>query len=103
MGTTSENRKQKRHYLKQAKKKMSTSEFLELKKALAEQGKESRIELLKETLEKEQETLGNQEAKLREGFVADGMKKKDIDKKIEDWYDSVKIWSLHSDVRDQLI
>ena len=76
---TSENRKQKRHYLKQAKKKMSNSEFLELKKALAEQGRESHIELLKEHLKEEQEILGNKEAKLREEYVAEGLKKKDIE------------------------
>jgi hypothetical protein len=34
---------------------------------------------------------------------SEGMPKKDIDTKIEEWYDGIKIWSLHSDVYDKLV
>jgi len=99
----SERRKSKRNYLKQMKKKMTTSEFKELKQMMAEEGRRTRVEDLREHLQTEQDQLAVIEGKKREELKSSGMTKKQIDKLIEDWYMNVKIWSLHKDVEDKLI
>ena len=62
-----------------------------------------RLDELRQSLEKEKDDLANQEGVLRENMKSEGMSKKDIDTKIEEWYDGIKIWSLHSDVYDKLV
>ena len=101
--SVSERRRQRRHYLKQVKKQMSNQEFQDLKKSFANEGKNMRIEELRESLEEEKDILANKEGELRASFKKQGLKKKEIDQKIEDWYNNCKIWSLHSDVQDDLI
>jgi uncharacterized protein YlxW (UPF0749 family) len=98
----SERRRQKRYYLKQMKKKMSTKEFTELKRMMADEGRRTRIEDLREHLQKEQDNLANEEGKKREQLKSMGLSKKEIDKRIEVWYENVKIWALHSDVYNEL-
>ncbi len=99
----SQRRRERRHFLKQIKKRVSTAEFDKIKKQFQEEGKSLRIEDLRESLEAEKEKLAHQEGLMREKLKADGLKKKAIDTKIEEWYSSIKIWSLHSDVYDNLI
>lgn len=100
---SSQRRKERRHYLKQIKKVVSAKEFKDIKREFQAEGRRLRIEDLREYLEKEQEELANQESKLREQYKSEGLKKKEIDAKIEKWYDGVKIWALHSDVYDELV
>tara|TARA_R110001592_G_scaffold259504_1_gene523521 strand:+ start:259 stop:573 length:315 start_codon:yes stop_codon:yes gene_type:complete len=99
----SDRRKSKRNYLKTMKKKMSSSEFKELKRLMAEEGKRTRTDELRESLQEEQDNLANIEGKKRDELKENGMSKKDIDKHIEDWYSNVKIWALHKDVQNELI
>jgi DNA replicative helicase MCM subunit Mcm2 (Cdc46/Mcm family) len=101
--TVSSRRKQRRNFLKQIKKTMPTKQFIEIKKQFAEEGRQMRIDELRQSLEKEKDDLANQEGVLRENMKSEGMSKKDIDTKIEEWYDGIKIWSLHSDVYDKLV
>jgi DNA replicative helicase MCM subunit Mcm2 (Cdc46/Mcm family) len=82
---------------------MPTKQFIEIKKQFAEEGRQMRIDELRQSLEKEKDDLANQEGVLRENMKSEGMSKKDIDTKIEEWYDGIKIWSLHSDVYDKLV
>ena len=58
---------------------------------------------MRESLDIEKERLGEQEGLRRDKLKADGLSKKEIDKQIDAWYDTVKIWSLHKDVEDNLI
>lgn len=99
----SERRKQRKHFLKQMKKRLSTIEFNEMKKEFREEGKTLRVNDLRESLDIEKEKLGEQEGLKRDKLKADGLSKKEIDKQIDAWYDNVKIWSLHKDVEDNLI
>jgi hypothetical protein len=101
--TVSSRRKQRRNFLKQIKKTMPTKQFIEIKKQFAEEGRQMRLDELRQSLEKEKDDLANQEGVLRENMKSEGMSKKDIDTKIEEWYDGIKIWSLHSDVYDKLV
>ena len=101
--TVSSRRKQRRNFLKQIKKTMPTKQFIEIKKQFAEEGRQMRLDELRQSLEKEKDDLANQEGVLRENMKFEGMSKKDIDTKIEEWYDGIKIWSLHSDVYDKLV
>ena len=101
--TVSSRRKQRRNFLKQIKKTMPTKQFIEIKKQFAEEGRQMRLDELRQSLEKEKDDLANQECVLRENMKSEGMSKKDIDTKIEEWYDGIKIWSLHSDVYDKLV
>jgi uncharacterized protein YlxW (UPF0749 family) len=101
--TVSSRRKQRRNFLKQIKKTMPTKQFIEIKKQFAEEGRQMRIDELRQSLEKEKDDLANKEGVLREKMKSEGMSKKDIDTKIEEWYDGIKIWSLHSDVYDKLV
>ncbi len=101
--TMSSRRRQRRNFLKQIKKTMPLNQFNEIKKQFAEEGKQLRIDDLRQSLEKEKDILANKEGLLRESMKSEGMAKKDIDKKIEEWYDGIKIWSLHSDVYDKLV
>ena len=101
--TVSSRRKQRRNFLKQIKKTMPTKQFIEIKKQFAEEGRQMRLDELRQSLEKEKDDLANQEGVLRENMKSEGMTKKDIDTKIEEWYDGIKIWSLHSDVYDKLV
>ncbi len=101
--TVSSRRKQRRNFLKQIKKTMPTKQFIEIKKQFAEEGRQMRLDELRQSLEKEKDDLANKEGVLRENMKSEGMAKKDIDKKIEEWYDGIKIWSLHSDVYDKLV
>ena len=82
---------------------MPTKQFIEIKKQFAEEGRQMRIDELRQSLEKEKDDLANKEGVLREKMKSEGMSKKDIDTKIEEWYDGIKIWSLHSDVYDKLV
>jgi len=100
---SSNRRKQRRHFLKQIKKTMPVGEFKEIKRQFAEEGKQMRIEELRQSLEAEKEVLANKEGEMRESLKAEGFSKKEIEAKIEEWYDGVKIWSLHSDVYDKLV
>jgi hypothetical protein len=109
--TTSERRRQRRHYLKMMKKQIgktidgevfSKHSYIELKRTFQEQGKQMRIEDLRESLESEKELLIERETALRDKLKSDGLSKKKIDKAIESWYDSQKIWSQHSDVHDKI-
>jgi len=99
----SSRRRQRRNFLKQIKKTMPTKQFIEIKKQFAEEGRQMRLDELRQSLEKEKDDLANKEGVLRETMKSEGMSKKDIDKKIEEWYDGIKIWSLHSDVYDKLV
>ena len=101
--TTSDRRKQRRHYLKTVKKKMSSEAYKELKDSFKEEGKRMRIEELRESLEEEKDILANQEGEMRNTYKKQGLSKKEIDQKIEAWYNNSKIWSLHSDVMNELI
>lgn len=101
--TMSSRRRQRRNFLKQIKKTMPTKQFIEIKKQFAEEGRQMRLDELRQSLEKEKDDLANKEGVLRETMKSEGMSKKDIDKKIEEWYDGIKIWSLHSDVYDKLV
>ena len=101
--TVSSRRKQRRNFLKQIKKTMPTKQFIDIKKQFAEEGRQMRLDELRQSLEKEKDDLANQEGVLRENMKSEGMSKKDIDTKIEEWYDGIKIWSLHSDVYDKLV
>ena len=101
--TVSSRRKQRRNFLKQIKKTMPAKQFIEIKKQFAEEGRQMRLDELRQSLEKEKDDLANQEGVLRENMKSEGMSKKDIDTKIEEWYDGIKIWSLHSDVYDKLV
>jgi hypothetical protein len=82
---------------------MPESQFKEIKRQFAEEGRQMRIEELRQSLEEEKEILANKEGVMREELKAQGLKKKEIDAKIEEWYDGIKIWSLHSDVYDKLV
>ena len=108
----SDRRRQRRNYLKMAKKMIgcevegaifTNSDFEEMKRGFRNEGKRLRIEDLRESLEAEQDALAHKEGELREQYKAQGLKKKEIDSKIEAWYDKQKIWSLHSDVYDELV
>lgn len=101
--SVSPRRRQRRNFLKQIKKTMPASEFKELKRQFAEEGKKMRIEELRQYLEAEKEVLANKEGEMREQLKADGLTKKQIEAKIEEWYDTVKIWALHSDVEHKLV
>jgi len=100
---TSQRRKERRHYLKYLKKKLPVSEFNEIKRKFQEEGKQLRIEDLRDYLEEEKEKLAHQEGEMRDKLKSEGLKKKEIDAKIEEWMSSIKIWSLHTDVYDDLI
>ena len=111
MARMSERRSQRRHYLKNVKKQIGknidgeifTKEaFEEMKSGFREQGKQMRIEDLRESLEIEKEKLMHQEEELRNKLKSDGLSKKDVEKAIEAWYDNQKIWSIHSDTTNQL-
>jgi len=99
----SERRRQRKFFLKQAKKRMTTKEFEQLKKEFREEGRKLRVEDLRESLEAEKEKLANQEGVKRDQLKSQGLSKKEIDKQIESWYNDIKIWSLHKDVEDDLI
>jgi len=101
--SVSSRRQQRRSFLKQIKKNMPASEFKELKRQFAEEGRQMRLEELRQHLEMEKEILANKEGEMREKLKAEGLKKKEIDAKIDEWYDGVKIWALHSDVADKLV
>jgi len=107
----SERRSQRRHYLKQVKKQIGNivdgevftkEDFIEMKKHFQEQGKQIRIDELRESLEEEKEKLMHREEELRSKLKSEGKKKKEIDSIIESWYDNQKIWSIHSDVINHL-
>jgi hypothetical protein len=100
---TSQRRKERRHYLKHLKKRLPSSEFNEIKKKFQDEGRQLRIEDLREHLEEEKEKLAHQEGEMRDNLKKEGLKKKEIDAKIEEWMSSIKIWSLHNDVYDDLI
>ena len=109
---TSERRKQRRHYLKYMKKQIgrsldgvvfTTSDFADLKRKFAEEGKQARIDDLREKLNEEQDNLANQEGEMREKLKSEGKKKKEIDSIVESWYEKQKIWSLHKDVYNHLV
>ena len=111
MAAPSERRKQRRHYLKMMKKQIGktidgdifTSEsFDNMKKGFRAQGKQLRLDDLRTSLEIEKESLIEKETDLRDKLTSEGLSKKKIDKAIESWYDSQKIWSLHSDVDSEL-
>lgn len=108
----SERRRQRRNYLKMAKKQIgkivndevfTLSDYENMKKGFRVQGKQLRVDDLRESLEAEKDSLANQEGILRETLKAEGKKKKEIDTIIESWYESTKIWSIHSDVYDELV
>ena len=101
--SNSQRRRERRHYLKQIKKRVPSSKFEEIKKQFQEEGKNLRLEDLRESLEAEKEKLAHQEGIMREKLKSEGLKKKEIESKIEEWYSSVKIWALHDDVYDKLI
>jgi DNA replicative helicase MCM subunit Mcm2 (Cdc46/Mcm family) len=108
----SERRRQRRHYLKVMKKSIgkelngeifTTKEFEMMKRSFREEGKNLRINDLREKLEEEKDTLAEQEKALRDQLKGQGKKKKEIDAHIESWMDKQKIWALHNDVYDQLV
>tara|TARA_Y100001980_G_C14270944_1_gene108918 strand:- start:140 stop:481 length:342 start_codon:yes stop_codon:yes gene_type:complete len=109
---TSERRRQRRHYLKVMKKSIgktingelfTTAEYEMMKRRFREEGKNLRINDLRESLEEEKEKLAVEEKELRDQLKEQGKKKKEIDSFIEQWMDKQKIWSLHNDVYDQLV
>jgi hypothetical protein len=111
MAGSSERRKQRRHYLKMMKKQIGTNidgdvftneSFNDMKKGFRIQGKQLRLDDLRASLEIEKDSLIEKETELRDKLKSEGLSKKKIDKAIESWYDSQKIWSLHSDVYDEL-
>ena len=108
---TSERRKQRRHYLKMMKKQIgktingdvfSNESFNDMKAGFRTQGKQMRLDDLRSSLEIEKESLSEREKELRDKLKLEGQSKKQIDLSIETWYDSQKIWSLHSDVINEL-
>ena len=108
---TSERRKQRRHYLKMMKKQIgktingdvfSNESFNDMKEGFRTQGKQMRLDDLRSSLEIEKESLSEREKELRDKLKLEGQSKKQIDLSIETWYDSQKIWSLHSDVINEL-
>ena len=107
----SDRRRQRRHYLAMMKKQIgktkdgeifSKDSFNEMKSSFREQGKQMRIEDLRNSLELEKESLIEKESELRAKLKDDGVKPKHIDELIEAWYDNQKIWSQHSDVHNIL-
>ena len=66
--TVSSRRKQRRNFLKQIKKTMPTKQFIEIKKQFAEEGRQMRLDELRQSLEKEKDDLANQEGVLRESM-----------------------------------
>ena len=107
----SERRKQRRHYLKMMKNQIgktidgdifTTESFNNMKDGFRTQGKQLRLDDLRTSLEIEKESLIEKEMDLRDKLKLEGKSKKQIDKSIEDWYDNQKIWSLHSDVINEL-
>ena len=99
----SQRRRERRHYLKQLKKRVPASEFKAIKESFKAEGKKLRLEDLRESLEEEKEKLAHQEGEMRKSLKEQGFKKKEIDQKIEEWMANTNIWSLHSDVYDDLI
>ena len=108
----SERRRQRRHYLKHLKKQIgktidgelfTTKDFELMKIRFRQEGKQLRIDDLREKLEEEKNELAEREAALREQLKSQGKKKKAIDAHIEEWMDKQKIWALHSDVYDHLV
>ncbi len=108
----SERRRQRRNYLKIMKKsigkeingeKFTSKDFENMKKSFRLEGKNLRINDLRESLEQEKEVLAVQEKELRDQLKEQGKKKKEIDSLVEQWMDKQKIWSLHNDVYDQLV
>ena len=79
--SVSERRRQRRHYLKYMKKqigktldgiKFTTQDFNDLKRKFAEEGKQSRIDDLREKLAEEQDILANKEGEMRDSLKAEG-------------------------------
>ena len=108
----SERRRQRRHYLKIMKKSIgkeingeifTSKDFEDMKRSFRLEGKNLRINDLRESLEKEKDVLAEQEQALRDQLKEQGKKKKEIDAKVEAWMDKQKIWSLHNDVYEQLV
>ena len=108
----SERRRQRRHYLKIMKKSIgkeingeifTTKDFEDMKRSFRLEGRNLRVNDLRESLEAEKEELAVQEKELRDSLKEQGKKKKEIDSIVEAWMDKQKIWSLHNDVYDQLV
>ena len=70
---------------------------------MAVEGKRTRTDDLRQSLQTEQDKLAELEGIKRDELKAKGLSKKDIDKNIDAWLDKVKIWALHKDVQDELI